>query len=59
MTTQNTQTLSRYEQKQHGTSEFPYVVYHSVIPDFIHSYPLHWHEEIEFIFIISGQVLIT
>lgn len=59
MTTQNTQTLSRYEQKQHGTSEFPYVVYHSVIPDFIHSYPLHWHEEIEFILIISGQVLIT
>ena len=59
MTKKNIQPFSRYEQKQHGTSEFPYAIYHAKIPDFIHSYPLHWHDEIEWIFIISGQVIIT
>lgn len=59
MAAQNIHTFSRYEQKQHGTSEFPYIVYHSIIPDFIHSYPLHWHDEIEFILVIKGHLIIT
>lgn len=59
MTAQNIHTISRYEQKQHGTSEFPYIVYHSIIPDFIHSYPLHWHDEIELILVTDGHLIIT
>ena len=59
MTAQNPHTFSLYEHKQHGTSEFPYIVYHSMIPNFIHSYPLHWHNEIEFILVINGQLMIT
>lgn len=59
MITQNIHTFSRYEQKQHGTSEFPYIVYHSIIPNFIHSYPLHWHDEMEFILVIEGRLILT
>lgn len=59
MNKQITQTFSRYEHKQHGTSEFPYIIYHSIIPDFIHSYPLHWHDEIELILIQKGNLIIT
>ena len=59
MTLQNPHPFSRYEHKQHGTFEFPYIIYHTIIPDFIHSYPLHWHDEIEFILIRKGQVILT
>lgn len=48
-----------YETKVHGTLDFPYIVYHGKIPDFIYSYPLHWHEEAELIYVMSGQVKIT
>lgn len=30
-----------------------------MIPNFIHSYPLHWHDEMELILILEGQVIIT
>lgn len=59
MPSQTQPPFSRYEHKQHGTSEFPYIIYHAIIPDFIHSYPLHWHNEMEFILITNGQVIIT
>ena len=48
-----------HETKIHGTSDFPYIVYHGKIPDFIDSYPLHWHDEAELIYIAKGQVKIT
>lgn len=48
-----------HETKIHGTVDFPYIVYHGKIPDFIHSYPLHWHEETEIIYITKGCVNIT
>lgn len=48
-----------HETKNHGTIDFPYIVYHGKIPDFIHSYPLHWHEEAEIIYIIKGCMKIT
>lgn len=48
-----------HETKIHGTLDFPYIVYHGKIPDFIDSYPLHWHEEAELIYVTSGQVKIT
>ena len=48
-----------HETKIHGTVDYPYIVYHGKIPDFIHSYPLHWHEEAEIIYITKGCVNIT
>lgn len=48
-----------HETKVHGTLDFPYIVYHGKIPDFIDSYPLHWHEEAELIYVMSGQFKIT
>ena len=48
-----------HETKNHGTVDFPYIVYHGKIPDFIHSYPLHWHEEAEIIYITKGCMKIT
>lgn len=48
-----------HETKIHGTLDFPYIVYHGRIPDFLTSYPLHWHEEAELIYIASGRIKIT
>lgn len=48
-----------HETKIHGTANFPYIVYHGKIPDFIHSYPLHWHDEAEIIYITKGCIKIT
>lgn len=48
-----------HETKTHGQIEFPYTVYRGDIPKFIHSFPLHWHDEMEFIFVESGQGIVT
>ncbi len=48
-----------HETKIHGTIDFPYIVYHGKIPDFIHSYPLHWHDEAEIIYVTKGYAKIT
>ena len=48
-----------HETKIHGTVDFPYIVYHGKIPDFKHSYPLHWHDEAEIIYITKGCMKIT
>lgn len=48
-----------HETKIHGTIDFPYIVYHGKIPDFIHSYPLHWHDEAEIIYVTKGCAKIT
>lgn len=48
-----------HETKIHGTPDFPYIVYHGKIPHFIHAFPLHWHDEAEFIYVASGQIKIT
>lgn len=48
-----------HETKIHGTVDFPYIVYHGKIPDFIRSYPLHWHEEAEIIYVTKGCLKIT
>ena len=48
-----------HETKLHGTPDFPYIVYHGKMPDFLTSYPLHWHDEFEIIYIIEGQMKVT
>jgi AraC-like DNA-binding protein len=52
-------TNTRYENKQHGSSDFPFVVYQSAIPDYMGSYPLHWHNEMELIYVTFGSCIIT
>lgn len=44
-----------HEIKQHGKYTFPYMIYRGKIPEYQYSYPLHWHEEMELILVISGK----
>ena len=48
-----------HETQIHGSLSFPYIVYKGNIPEFFSSYPLHWHDEMEVIYIRSGQGIIT
>ena len=48
-----------HENKLHGQPAFPFTVYRGRLPDYIRSYPLHWHEEMEVIYITEGRGLIT
>ena len=48
-----------HETKTHGTAAFPYTVYHGRIPEFIPSFPLHWHDEFELIYCVRGRILVT
>ncbi|MDE6212602.1 MAG: AraC family transcriptional regulator [Lachnospiraceae bacterium] len=50
---------SLHETQIHGQLSFPYIVYKGNIPAFFSSYPLHWHDEMEVIYIRSGQGIIT
>ncbi len=47
------------ETKIHGTAAFPYSVYRGRIPEWIHSFPLHWHDDFELIYCTSGQIQVT
>ena len=48
-----------HEIKQHGDYSFPYMIYHGKMPEYQYSYPLHWHEEMEIIYVISGVFTTT
>ncbi len=45
-----------HETKIHGSIAFPYSVYHGRIPEWIHSFPLHWHEGFELIYCEGGSI---
>ena len=51
--------LTMHETKTHGTISFPYAVYKVDIPDCIRSFPLHWHDEMELIYVGSGRGAVT
>lgn len=48
-----------YEIKTHGKLFFPYMVYKGKIPEYIQSYPVHFHKEFEIIYIAKGQGLFS
>lgn len=48
-----------HENKLHGKITFPYIVYRGNIPEYISSYPLHWHDEMEIIYVVSGTGYVT
>lgn len=47
------------ETKIHGTATFPYSIYRGRIPEWIHSFPLHWHDDFELIYCTGGQIQVT
>jgi len=48
-----------HEVKQHGDLSFPFTVYKVEVPNYLSAYPLHWHDEMELIFVKSGQGTVT
>lgn len=47
------------EKKAHGDLSFPYITYLCSIPLDFSSVPVHWHDDMEIIYIKKGQGLIT
>ena len=45
-----------HETKIHGSPAFPYSVYHGRIPEWLSSFPLHWHESFELIYCHRGRL---
>ena len=43
------------EKKERGHSDFPYITYPCSIPLDFSKVPLHWHDEMELIYIKKGQ----
>jgi AraC-like DNA-binding protein len=48
-----------HEQKTHGEIVFPYNTYLCSIPLDFKEVPLHWHDEVELIYVKKGQGLVT
>lgn len=53
------QDIAYHETKTHGKIEFPFTVYNGKIPEYIHAFPLHWHDEMEIIYVDDGQGIVT
>lgn len=47
------------ERKTHGTEQFPYATYLCTIPLDFSCVPMHWHNEIEIIYVKKGKGLVT
>ena len=48
-----------HEKKEHAESEFPYITYPCSIPLDFSQVPLHWHDEMELIYIKKGRGIVT
>ena len=51
--------LELKENKPHGTKEYPYTQYH--LYRFTHAFqiPVHWHDELEIIYVKSGFLTVS
>lgn len=47
------------EARRHGTDLLPYEIYRTEIPRFYTSFPMHWHEEIEIVYVLKGSAKYT
>lgn len=43
------------ENTKHGTSVFPFQYYRCTIPENFAALPIHWHEELEFTYVLEGS----
>ena len=48
-----------HETKTHGKLSFPYIIYRGNIPEYLHAYPLHWHDEMEIIYNEKGSGIVN
>lgn len=48
-----------HEEKTHGDMEFPYNTYLCSIPQDFSRVPLHWHDELELVYVKKGAGLLT
>ena len=48
-----------HESAKHGTLMLPYSIYKTYIPQAFTDFPMHWHEEIEIIYVESGVASYT
>ena len=48
-----------HETKTHGKLSFPYIIYRGNIPEYLHAYPLHWHDEMEIIHNEKGSGIVN
>lgn len=56
----HTQNFQNYKEKRkHGDVQFPFAIYKCQIPDFFTSYPIHWHKEMEIIYVEEGICRVT
>ncbi|MGN0537851.1 MAG: AraC family transcriptional regulator [Acutalibacteraceae bacterium] len=51
--------MSLKESTQHGDFLLPFVVCTTLMPQFFSYYPIHWHNEMEIVYIESGELLET
>lgn len=42
------------EINKHGTFLLPYDIYRTCIPQFFTGFPMHWHEELEIVYVLKG-----
>ena len=47
-----------HETKVHGRKNFPYIIYGGKLPEWLSGFPLHWHDEMEIIYVLSGSMIV-
>ena len=45
------------EKNKHGSTLFPFVIYDNLIPEFFTQFPIHWHEEVEIVYVHKGMAI--
>ncbi len=48
-----------HETKIHGSLSFPFTVYGAIHSEYLRGFPLHWHDEMEIIYVKSGAMNVT
>ena len=51
--------LTLKENRNHGTKDYPYSQYHVFNQQTAFQFPIHWHDELEIIYIRNGSINIT
>ncbi len=59
MNPNNIERQLNHESTKHGTFLLPYTIYKTSIPTFYTDFPMHWHDEIEIIYVESGVAIYT